>query len=168
MIRVKVPKLDANIEEVTVTEWLKHEGDHVRKGEPLAEFTTDKACVEFESPGSGIVRRIVAGKKSTVPVGFVIALIGAADDPLPEVAADNEKLLSARRQSLRAAKKTAPAAPASCGPKLTRVRASPAARRLARELNIDLTSLQEASGGGVITESTIEAYRKRGKNEPER
>ena len=58
--------------------WLKREGERVEAGEPLVEIITDKAKFDYESPASGILRKIVATEKSTVPVGYVIALFADA------------------------------------------------------------------------------------------
>ena len=163
--RIRVPTLDANIEEVAVTEWLKKEGDKVRKGEAIAEFTTDKAAFEFESPCSGVLRRLLAKERSTVPVGFIIALVADANEPLPDVTPENEKLLAIRRQSLQVARKRDPAV---AGQSRARVRATPAARRLARELDVDLASLRDKTGEDVITEDAVRSYWERRKNDPGR
>ena len=64
--KVVVPKLSANVQEVTITGWFRKEGDRIRKGDPLVEMTTDKACFEIESARSGVVRRILASEKSTL------------------------------------------------------------------------------------------------------
>ena len=154
IVKVKIPKVSANVEEETVTSWLKREGDRVRKGEALAEITTEKACFELESPRSGIVRRILAKEKSILPVGYVIAFIGGAADPLPDVTESNRKILDKHRRSV--------------GKKLSRVRdrkaarrivrATPAARRLARELGVDLANVGRDAEVEIITESIVRSY----------
>ena len=158
MIRkIAIPTLSTNVEEATVTEWLKKEGDLVRKGEPIAELTTDKAAFEFESPCSGVLRRILAKKKSTIPVGYIFALIGGPDDPLPDVADANRSLLERHRG---AAKQKPPAGGRALldGGK-SMVRATPAARRLARERGVDLASVQLAAKADVVTEDMVRNYR---------
>jgi pyruvate/2-oxoglutarate dehydrogenase complex dihydrolipoamide acyltransferase (E2) component len=97
MRTVKVPTLDTNIEEVTLTGWLKREGDRVRKGDPLVEMTTEKAAFELEAPAAGVLRKILAREKSVVPVGYVVALIGGADEELPDVSSLNRDLLARGR-----------------------------------------------------------------------
>jgi len=155
MIRkIVIPTLSTNVEEATITAWLKKEGDTVRKTEPIVELTTDKAAFELESPCSGVLRRILAGKKSTVPVGYVIALIGGQDDALPDVAEANQRLLNKHRQAAKA--RPAPARRAA-GPRAV-VRATPAARRLAKECRADLAAVQTEVNAEIVTEEMVRTY----------
>ena len=78
-----MPQMGFDMEEGTVVKWLKAEGDHVDRGEPIVEVETDKATVEVESFASGLLRRIVVTEGITVPVGQVIGIIGSADEELP-------------------------------------------------------------------------------------
>ena len=158
IVKVRIPKLDANIEEVTVTRWAKREGEAVRRGEVLAEITTDKTAIEFEAPCSGMLRRLLVREKSIVPVGFVVALIGDAGGVLPDVSEENARLLAARREAVKTAPKIAAESREAYR---TRVRATPAARRLAREQELDLAAVQAATGAEVVTESVLHAYRAR-------
>jgi len=153
MIRkITIPKLSTNVEEVTVTGWLKKEGEAIRKGEPLAELTTDKAAFEFESPCSGIVRRILAEKKSIIPIGYVMALIGDPMDPLPDVGDLNRRLLEKHQQ---VAGKKPPVSTKGPPPKATVVRATPAARRLAREHGVDLAAVQVTFKADIVNEEMV-------------
>lgn len=151
--KVRIPKLSANIVEVAVTAWLKNENDSIRKGEPLVELTTDKAVIEFESPCSGVVRSILAKTKSTLPVGYVIALVGGKTDPLPDVSAENEQVVAQQHQSAQTRRRTRGVTQAQAGRR--RVRATPAARRLARELGVELTELQDMASGETISEQMV-------------
>lgn len=153
--RVKLPKISANIEEAAVTAWFKREGERVRKGEALVEITTDKAAIEMEAPRAGVVRRILAREKSIVPVGYVLALLGGPDDELPDVEKANRRVL----QRHRAAAAAAPQAtrPGSRG-RAGAVRATPAARRLAREHGLDLAALRKQVKGEVITETAVREF----------
>ncbi|MBA4387925.1 MAG: hypothetical protein C0404_08080 [Verrucomicrobia bacterium] len=155
---VKVPKLDANMEEVTITGWFRKEGEKTGKGERLVELTTDKASFEFESPAAGIVRKILAPEKSIVPVGYILALVGEASDPLPDVSAVNRELLAKHRP-----KKTPrpPATPVATGvpPGVSTIpKATPAARRLAKEQGIDLDVVRRTTGADTVTEEVIRKY----------
>lgn len=152
--RVKMPKLSENDEEQTVTAWLKKEGDTVSKGEPLATITTSKAAFELESPKAGLVRAILAPANSSVPIGFVIALVGPAEEPLPDVAAGNRKLMAAR--TVKAAPAAGAAGTAAAAPGA--LRATPAARRLARERGLDLAQVQARFNLEVVTEAAVEKY----------
>lgn len=156
MKRVRIPKIDANIEEATIGRWLKAEGEPVRRKEPLVELITDKAVFELESPAAGVLRRIVAAEKSVLPVQYIIALIGDPDEPLPDVGPANGRLLDARRNG-PAPTPAAPAAPdgASATPD---IRATPSARRLARELGVDLAAVQAAAGPGRIGDDAVRAF----------
>jgi pyruvate/2-oxoglutarate dehydrogenase complex dihydrolipoamide acyltransferase (E2) component len=158
--KVKVPKLTENTDEVTLTAWFKKEGDAIRKGDPLVEMTTDKAVFEVESPCSGVVRKILAKVKSVLPTGYVVALVGSAAEPLPDVSAANARLLEKRSDAAPAAKPIAPpvapaSAPAAPDPAASAVRATPAARRLAREKGIDLAKLRNDIKVEVITEEMV-------------
>lgn len=151
--KVLIPKISTNVEEETITAWFKKEGDSVRKGEPLLEITTDKACVEVESPRSGIVRKILARKKSVLPVGYVVALIGTVADKLPDVSRKNVTLLEKHRNRISKIGKSPHKATKK---KPSGLRATPGARRLAKELNINLDTLKRKSKNGVITRSMVE------------
>jgi len=152
--KVPVPKISANVEEETVTDWFKKEGDRVKKGEPLLEITTDKVCIEVESPRSGVVRKILARTKSVLPVGYIVALIGDPDDVLPDVSKKNFALIEKHRD--RISRKGKPVRKRKKTGKGKIVRATPAARRLAKKLNIDLDKLQKKTKAEIITRSMIE------------
>ncbi len=153
--KIRMPKLSANIDEATITAWLKNEGDSVRKEEFIAEITTDKTAFEFESPRAGILRRIVAPVKSNIPVHYVIALIGSASDPLPDVDPENKALMTEHRARAETSRKAQPKKRPG-GPR-ARVRATPAARRLARELGIDLTDVAASGDSEIVSEEMVRA-----------
>jgi pyruvate dehydrogenase E2 component (dihydrolipoamide acetyltransferase) len=73
--KVRMPKLSASMQEGTIVEWLKNEGDRVTKGEPLYQVETDKAVGEVESPVSGVLISIMKEKGAKVPVNTIIAFI---------------------------------------------------------------------------------------------
>ena len=158
--RVSIPKFDANMVEVTVGAWLIREGATVRKNDPLVELITDKAAFEFEAPVSGVLRKILAREKSIVPVGYILGLIGGSDDVLPDVDRFNQKLLARSRKAAGVPEKeTGKTADAPTGERAV-VRATPAARRLAREKGIDLHNLKQTMSGEVITEEMVLAWLK--------
>ncbi len=152
--KVVIPKLSANVEEGVITAWLKNEGDAVKKGDPLVEITTEKAAFELEAPRSGTLRQILASEKSALPVGYVIALLGKLDDVLPDVTGQNDKLLAKRRISLGTVRKR----PSVRSGKRIRVRATPAARRLAKQHELDLAEVQKVGGVEVVNEDTVRQY----------
>src|SRR5450755_251281 len=83
MKKVEMPKMGDSMEEGKILRWIKKEGDPVKKGESLAEVETDKVNIEIEAFASGLLRKIVVPEGSSALVGAEIALIGAADEPLP-------------------------------------------------------------------------------------
>lgn len=161
--KVKVPKLNENTDEVTITGWFKKEGDPVARGEKLVEMTTDKAAFEVESPSSGVILRILAPEKSVLPTGYVVALIGAAGEAPPDVTAANARLLqghSGKKKAAPAAPAAVPAAPVATPPAAAPadpgvVRATPAARRLAKEKGIDLARVKAENQAEVVTEEMV-------------
>ncbi|MBN2301707.1 MAG: hypothetical protein JXN60_04230 [Lentisphaerae bacterium] len=154
-----VLKESANVDEVTVTAWMKAEGDEIVKGEPLVELTTDKACVEIEAPASGILRKIFADEKSVVPIGFILALIGDVSDSLPDVETRNRELLNRHRQIVKRRAQTAPKQEHGIMPDgKERIRATPAARRFARKHSLDLAEVQRTLHTDVITEAVLRSY----------
>lgn len=153
--KVATPKFDANIVEVTIGAWLLKEGAAVRKGEPLVELITDKIAFEYEAPASGVLRKILAREKSVVPVGYILALVGDPAEPLPDVERINQKMMAKSRGVSGAARVTARPAAGKAADNSAAVRATPAARRLAREHDLDLRALAKAAGGAAITEEMV-------------
>ncbi len=151
---VKIPKISANVGEVTVTRWLKQEREPIARGEALAELTTDKAAFDLEAPAGGVVRKILAREQSVLPVGYVIALVGSAEDALPNVDAANRRALAMHRGEDAAR----PPPPNPARKKTARsgtVRATPAARRLARKNGVDLQAVAAAIHGGIVNEKAV-------------
>lgn len=150
---VIMPQMGFDMKEGKVVRWLKKPGEPVNRGEVLAEIETDKAVVEVEAFAGGVLRQIVVQEGVTVPVGETIAVIGGADEPLPERPAT--KVTPAAGNSAAPAI-SAPAQPAA--PAGERAKASPVARRLAEERGIDLSKMTGTGPGGRITEKDVEAF----------
>lgn len=153
--KVRFPQIDANIAEATITRWLKAEGEKLKKGELLLEITTDKGAIEVEAPVGGTLRRIVAAVNSTVPVGYVLALVGDPGDALPDVSAENREILAKHQAELGKAPPAAAEIPKAAGGV---VRATPAARRLAREKGVDLAAVQQALKVEIVNEDAINRF----------
>ena len=98
-LEVVMPQMGADMTEGTLVRWLKEPGDAVARGDIIAEIETDKATVELEAFEAGVLRQVVAAEGDVVPVGEVIALLGDADEEMPEVErrAPSEKPTPARR-----------------------------------------------------------------------
>ena len=157
MKKVRFPKFDANITEGMVGKWLKAELDDVKRGEKLVELVTDKATFELEADCDGKLLRIVAPEKSHVPVGYIIAIIGDADEAVPDVSAENERIMR-EYQDLVVSMGEADAKSSS---ERRRVRATPAARRLARQAGVDLSEIPSRDGKQVITEEDVKVFLQR-------
>ena len=147
---VIMPALGVAQEKGTLINWLKAEGQSVTKGEPLMEVETDKATVEIEAPASGVLANVIASPGDEVPVGNRIALILAPGEKVEGMSAPAPPAVSraeAASQSVRA--ESAPARPKESRPSGI-IPASPAARRIAREKGLDLSTLRGTGPEGAI------------------
>jgi pyruvate dehydrogenase E2 component (dihydrolipoamide acetyltransferase) len=154
---VKLPRLGQGMEAGTVTKWLKSEGDSVEKGEPLFEVDTDKVTQEVESDFAGVLLKI-ALPEGEAPVGQTIAYIGEAGE---EVTAAQPPKQEAPKEAEAPKKEEAPepqaAEPvAGTGTTNGRVKASPLARRLAKERGVDLRGIQGTGPEGRIVAKDVE------------
>jgi pyruvate dehydrogenase E2 component (dihydrolipoamide acetyltransferase) len=192
MSDVNMPKLSDTMEEGTVLDWKKQDGDEVQKGDVLAEIESDKASFEIEAEADGVLH-IVVDKGSPVPVGQQIATIGgepappkeaepASDEeqgeakapaepaeepaaaaqeepgrePREEPEAEPEEEPAARAEAATAEKKSSEQ-PAERAGARDGVKASPLARRLAREMGVELSSLTGSGPEGRIVKEDVEA-----------
>jgi len=130
-----MPKLGMTMEEGTITRWLKKEGDRVEKGEPIVEIMTDKVNMEVESPYEGTLLKIIAKEGDVVPILQPIAIIGEEGE---EVKVEEKKEEVKAEEGI--------------------IKASPAAKRLAREAGIDLSLIKGTGPDGRIVEKDVLAY----------
>ena len=162
MSEIVMPRLSDSMEEGTILKWLKSDGEPVARGEPLAEIETDKATLTFESDAAGVLEIVVAAGE-TLPIGEVIARLedGSAAKPAaaqapaapaPPPEADTPAATAPPEPVPPAAASKAAPAPGRAG----RVKASPLARRIARERGIDLHALTGSGPGGRIVRSDVE------------
>jgi pyruvate dehydrogenase E2 component (dihydrolipoamide acetyltransferase) len=150
---VKLPRLGQGMESGTIVKWLKSEGEPVEKGEPLYELDTDKVTQEVEADFSGVLLKI-AVEEGEVPVGRTIAVIGEqGEDVAVEGAEAEEKAAEPEKPKVRE-RAERPAQPASTTD--GRVKASPLARRIARERGIDLSGLKGTGPEGRIVAEDVE------------
>jgi pyruvate dehydrogenase E2 component (dihydrolipoamide acetyltransferase) len=160
---VKVPRLGQGMESGTIVKWLKSEGEAVEKGEPLYELDTDKVTQEVEAEAAGVLLKI-AVSEGEVPVGTTIAFIGEQGEPLPDVSG-NGKVGAAPAKDEAETEIPAEPAPADSVPEKVeeastqepsvrkegeRIKASPLARRIARERGIDLQTIRGTGPEGRI------------------
>jgi pyruvate dehydrogenase E2 component (dihydrolipoamide acetyltransferase) len=155
-VEVKLPRLGQGMEAGTIVRWLKSEGDAVAKGEPLYELDTDKVTQEVEAEAGGVLLTILV-PEGEVGVGTTIAVIGAEGEEIavspPAGAGPPEAVTEAKaEEEIPALERPAPAPSRDGG----RVKASPLARRMARERGIDLTTLQGTGPDGRIVAEDVE------------
>ena len=207
---VTMPAMGADMTEGTVVKWLKSEGDAVARGDKLAEIETDKTVVEMESYSEGILRQIILGDGSKVPVGTLLAYVGDLEDALPvgvedvsepaeqtetteepegsdEVAQaeaeEGQEITAAfsdevpdqvsetdEAETVASEPETSSPGPAPSEPAPVvadvspddmpagRVKASPLARRLAREAGYDIAAIVGTGPGGRVTRDDVLAF----------
>ena len=154
---VVMPQMGYDMREGTVVRWYKQEGETVNRGEVIADIETDKATVEFEAYTGGVLGRIVAAEGVAVPVGNLIAIITEPGEAVPEPAvAPPAAAEPAPAPTPEPAAAVAP--PAAAPPADGQVRASPIARRLARERGIDLSLLTGTGPNGRVVEQDVLDY----------
>jgi pyruvate dehydrogenase E2 component (dihydrolipoamide acetyltransferase) len=153
---VVMPALEMAQETGKLVSWRKNEGDPVTKGEPLLEIETDKAVMEVEAPADGILVGVKAREGAVIPVGQTIAWIVSPGETPPR---ENQVLSSApvarAKSESGSATASAPKAPGQIT--ATGAKISPKARRLAKELGVDITTLHGSGRGGEILASDVQA-----------
>jgi pyruvate dehydrogenase E2 component (dihydrolipoamide acetyltransferase) len=172
MAEIVMPRLSDTMEEGTILSWLIADGEHVRRGQELVEIETDKANMTYESDQEGVLKTIAA-EGDTLPVGAAIAHIGAhngADDPdaSGSTIAKNDDGPASRPAGVRTVGEvpdgdvspSAASSPKVFGAQDTqgsgRLRASPLARRIAREKEIDLNTVTGSGPGGRIVKADVQ------------
>jgi pyruvate dehydrogenase E2 component (dihydrolipoamide acetyltransferase) len=152
---VILPRLGQGMESGTIVRWLKSEGEPVAQGEPLFELDTDKVTQEVEAEAAGVLLKIAVAE-GEVPVGQTVAFIGTEGEDVPDVASATPSPPAPETPSnslLQAKEEPAPAVQASGN---GRIKASPLARRLARERGIDLATLRGTGPEGRIVADDVE------------
>ncbi len=154
--KVVMEALSPTMEEGRIITWHKKEGDEVTVGDIIAEVETDKAVMELQARGDGILRKIVAGEGATVEVGKLVAVIAGADDDIGDVGATAPA--PAAESTAEASQPVAAEPPPTAAPPAPaggRIKASPLARRMAREQRVDLESVQGSGPGGRIVKRDL-------------
>lgn len=170
-----MPKLSPTMEEGQLSRWLKKEGDKVSMGEPLAEIDTDKATMEMQALGSGVLRKILIQEGESAPLGQLIAIIGEPDEDISALATQAPAAPKPAEAPVAAAPAEAATAPAEPAAKPEaapaealsgngsqqpaqsgRLIVSPLAARMAAESGIDLRSINGSGPGGRIIKRDVE------------
>ncbi|GFN35604.1 2-oxo acid dehydrogenase subunit E2 [Tepidimicrobium xylanilyticum] len=157
---VIMPKAGMDMREGQIIKWRKKEGDYVEAGEVLLEIMTDKVNMEVEAETSGYLLKILYEEGAKVPVITTIAYIGDKGEEIPEIKekaeipSEQEKP-SVENELIQEESRTVSEAIVETG----KVRATPAARRIARERNIDLTKIKGTGPKGRIQRADVESYK---------
>ena len=156
---IEMPQMSYNMQEGTVVKWRKREGDTVSRGEVITEIETDKAVVEMEAYAGGVLKKVVVEEGKTVPVGSLIAVITAPDEELPSLEGLQSQAAppQAPADEVREAVATTPPEAVPEASTSVEMKASPIARRLAKEGGIDLAKISGTGPGGRITEADVKA-----------
>ena len=157
---VIMPKVDMVMETGTFVEWLKQEGEHVNKGDPLFVIDTDKAAIEMESPADGILSGVRAKLNDVIPVTEVIAYILAPGEALPMKTVPQQILTISAPPKVEITTAPEPALAVAKAINLGKVRVTPVARRLAQELHIDLAQISGRGPRGRIHKADVLAFQK--------
>ncbi len=167
--RIVMSKLSPTMEEGRVLTWVKKEGDPVESGDVVVEVETDKATMEVESMGSGVLRKILVAENATVPTGTVLGVVAAEDEDISELlqaspAAEVGVAAAATTEASSDAESPMPPTQAVAAETIEtpagdgdRVKASPLARRMASESGVALGSVRGSGPGGRIIKRDIEA-----------
>src|SRR5215472_16847568 len=175
MSDITMPRLSDTMQEGTIAHWLKKAGDEIKKGDVLAEIETDKATMDLEAYEEGTLQQVLVQEGETVPVGQVVARIGsgsgtqqaeAEESPAqqsvsaPQMSEDGAR---AKEEAPVASEKTSAREPSvqiansqTIHNEGSKIKASPLARRMAEEHNIDLSQVKGTGPGGRIVRDDIE------------
>lgn len=151
-----MPKFGFTQESAEIVRWLKHEGDQVDAGDPIAEVTTDKVNMEVEATTSGILAGVKYKEGAVVPVTEVIAYLLDPGENLPSDLTTGPVEVSGVLAETAGDKETAPDAPAA--KPQGRIQATPVAEQLAREKGVSLADINGSGPGGRVTRGDVEEY----------
>ena len=155
-ISVVMPALEMAQETGKLLAWRKKEGEQVSKGEPLLEIETDKAVVEVEAPGDGVLASVTAKVGDEIPVGHTIAWLLKPGEKAP-VAGSQHEAPSARAPSTPERATVADAVTQDSW-SVAALQISPKARRLAKEIGVDLNKIIGTGPEGVITAKDVQSF----------
>jgi pyruvate dehydrogenase E2 component (dihydrolipoamide acetyltransferase) len=156
---INMPKLGFDMAEGVLVRWVKQVGEPINKGDVLAEIETDKATVEVESPASGVVLQFIVEQGDVVPVNAPIAVVGQEGEKVEVAEGEKKKEERKADETPAPQSKPEPAAttqavsPADNAP----VKASPLAKKIARDNNLNLASIRGTGPGGRVVKKDVES-----------
>jgi pyruvate dehydrogenase E2 component (dihydrolipoamide acetyltransferase) len=151
MYEIKMPRFGLTMESGFIEKWFKKEKDEVKKGEPLLEVSSEKITNEVASPASGILLKIIGKEKEEIKVGTVIAIIGKEGEKIEEIKekVEPEKVTEAVETEETSSVNVA------LFERGGRIKASPLAKKIAREKNLDLSQIRGTGPGGRIEKKDV-------------
>ena len=162
-VNVTMPKWGMTMKEGKISKWFKTEGDAIQKGEPFFEEETEKITNVVEAAAEGIVFQIVVAAGTTVAIGTIVAVIADAGEQPERIEGIQAGELVEEEP---AATGSAAPAPAEKPAEKKFVPSSPAARRLAKELDVDITRVEGSGPNGRITEADVQRFHDEGPPAP--
>ncbi|WP_328393861.1 dihydrolipoamide acetyltransferase family protein [Nocardia sp. NBC_00416] len=169
MPEITMPRLSDTMEDGVISAWLKKVGDQVTRGEVLAEIETDKALMELEAYDDGVLEQIIAEAGARVPIGEPIAVVGDGSSPTATTPTPPRAAASVASPPQPVARDARPAewrtnsdVDASSSESGARTKSSPLARKVARELGVDLTAVAGTGPAGRVTRRDVEAAHRTG------
>ncbi len=160
--KILMPKLSDTMTEGLILKWLKKEGDKVKQGEILVEIESDKADMELEAYDSGILRKIIIPEGGKAPIGAPIAIIAEADEDITSLLSEapQEPKPTPQKQAIQEPKSSETLKPSTPqikdqAEKDDRIKASPLAKKIAAEKEIDLRSIKGSGPGGRIIKRDV-------------
>jgi len=171
-VKVMMPKGSDTMTEGKVLKWLKKEGDAISTGDAVVEIETDKVNMEVEAMGSGVLRKVLVAPNKVVPVGELLAVIGKADEDISALVKTDGAGAAGVRSQESGVRSNAPASPApqvaSLAPSLQppapsttpavggRVLASPLAKRMAKEMGLEIAEIPGTGPNGRVIRQDVE------------
>ncbi len=153
-IEIVMPKFGLTMQEGTIQQWFKAEGESIEAGQPLFEVETEKVLYEVEAPSAGIVAKLLYPLEAVVPCARVVAVLAVGNEDPRAIAA--QYAATAKAEAVTAAAPAATLTSAGTPPR-TGIVATPAARKLAKDRGINLETLTGSGPGGRITREDVEA-----------
>lgn len=163
---VLMPQLGLTMEEGTVSQWIKHEGDEVKTGDVIVEITTDKLTNEVASEHDGVLLKIVAQEGEDIPVKGLLAYIGQPGEAVGDAPAAPAAAAAPAAETAPAAAAAPAAAPAPVAANGKRIRISPLARKTAAKMGVDYSGIAGTGPSGRIVVKDILAAAEAQKNAP--
>ncbi|MEI6667180.1 MAG: dihydrolipoamide acetyltransferase family protein [Acidobacteriota bacterium] len=162
---VLLPRLSQDMTQGRLVEWLKQAGDPVSEGEPLASIETEKAVMELQAPRSGVLAHVFLRPGDDAEVGTAVAIVADAGENIDALLLSPPTPRGAAARTPAVAPRAVPADHAEPTPATgarTRQQVSPVARRVARELGVDVSSVVGTGAGGLVTEGDVRTLAARG------